>query len=114
MSSRIASGAAFALAAAVTTWSCGGSSGSSTPTNPSPTPTPTPTTSTVTVSIVGQSGSQAYNPNPVTMKNGDTIVFKNSDSTTHHIVMDNGSMDFGDVAPGASKSATLANASGNF
>ena len=45
---------------------------------------------------------------------GDTIVFKNSDSTTHHVVMDNGSMDFGDIAPGASKSATLANASGNF
>jgi hypothetical protein len=36
-------------------------------------------------------------------------VWKNNDSTTHHIVMDNGSADLGDLAPGATtRSVTVA------
>lgn len=31
---------------------------------------------------------------------GDTVMFRNSDSTAHHLVMDDGSADLGEVAPG--------------
>jgi plastocyanin len=63
------------------------------------------------VSIVSSIGNGAYRPNPVMANSGDTVVFRNTDSAMHHIVMDDGSSDLGDVAPGAtSKGITLRNA----
>lgn len=65
----------------------------------------------MTVSIVSSIGNGAYQPNPVMANSGDTVVFRNNDATTHHIVMDDGSSDLGDVAPGAvSRGFTLRNA----
>jgi plastocyanin len=114
MQLRVISGAAFALAAAVAITGCGGSSsgGSSTPTNP--TPTPTPSANTVTVTIVGSSGNQAYQPNPVQVNTGDSVAFKNADRTLHHIVMDDGSADLGNIAPGSTASMTLKTSGGNY
>ena len=112
MQSRALSGATFALAAAIAMWSCGGGSsygGSSTPTTPTPT-----TPNTVTVTIVGSSGNKAYDPNPVQVSTGNTLAFKNADVTMHHIVMDDGSADLGDIAPGATKSMTLRTSGGNY
>jgi plastocyanin len=64
------------------------------------------------VSIVSAVGNTAYKPNPVIANSGDTVVFRNNDATMHHIVMDDGSADLGDVGPGAtSKGFTLRNAS---
>ena len=111
-----------ALAAAVGMWSCsgGGSSSNSgtptspTPTSPAPTPAPAPTAPTVAINIVGSDGNTAYQPNPVKANTGDTLLFKNNDSTAHHVVMDDGSADLGEIAPGASRSATLKGAGGNF
>ena len=41
---------------------------------------------------------------------GDTVVFRNNDATMHHIMLDDGSADLGDVNPGAtSKGVTLKN-----
>lgn len=113
-------GLGLAVAGAVGLWGCGGggaggySAASPTaptaaaPTTPTPTPTPTPaptpTTSTVTIAIVGSLGNAAYQPNPVTAKAGDTVMFRNSDGTIHHIVMDDGSADLGDIRPGATSS----------
>ena len=113
-SSLLTGSAVAAVVAAVAMWSCGGGSsygGSSTPTTPSPT---TPSPGTVTVNIVGSSGNKAYSPNPVQVGTGDTLVFKNSDVTTHHVVMDDGSADLGDLAPGASKSTTFRGVAGKF
>lgn len=101
--------AAFALAVGTMT-SCGGGSYSA----PSST---TPTTSTpnaATVSIIGSTGNQSFTPNPVAVSQGGTITFKNNDSVIHHLVMDDGSADIGEITPGASKSATLKGASSNF
>ena len=112
MQSRALSGATFALAAAIAMWSCGGGSsygGSSTPTTPTPT-----TPNTVTVTIVGSSGNKAYDPNPVQVNTGDTLAFKNADAKLHHIVMDDGSADLGDIVPGATKSMTLRTSGGNY
>ena len=100
MRSPLVSGIGIALAGAVLLWGCGGSSGggSSTPTSPS-TPS-TPAAQTVTVSIVGSIGNSAYKPNPIAANSGDTVVFRNNDGTMHHVVLDDGSADLGDLAPG--------------
>ena len=109
------SGISLAIAGALLLASCGGGGSSSPsaapPTAPTPAPAPAPVSSTVTVSIVSSIGNGAYKPNPVMANTGDAVVFRNNDAAMHHIVMDDGSSDLGDVAPGAtSRSLTLRNA----
>jgi plastocyanin len=115
MKTSLFSGTGIAIAGAILLASCGGGGSTSTaapPAAPSPTPTPAPTPSTVTVSIVSSVGNGAYKPNPVMANTGDTVVFRNNDATMHHIVLDDGSADLGDVGPGAtSKGVTLKNTS---
>jgi plastocyanin len=98
---RFLSGAFVALVGAVTLWGCGGGGGGSSPTAPSAAP-PAPATATVTVAVVSSIGNTAYQPNPVRANPGDTVMFRNNDSTPHRIVLDDGSADLGDIAPGAS------------
>lgn len=110
-------GAVVALLGALGLWNCGGGGGTAAPTAPTataaapaptapaaPTTTPatTPGAATVSVSIVKSAGNGAFSPNPVKANAGDTVMFRNSDNTLHHLVLDDGSMDFGDIAPGAS------------
>ncbi len=86
---------------------CGGSSLS----NPSPT-APTPPGgggANVTISIVGMQGAQSFSPNPATVAQGQTVAFRNNDSTTHHIVQDAGAFDTGNLAPGATSAAITIN-----
>ena len=89
---------ALALASALVAWSCGGGGSSS----PAPTPVPGGGSSTVTITITGQGNTKAFSPNPATVSAGQTVVFKNNDVTTHHIVLNDGSMTTGDIAAGAS------------
>jgi plastocyanin len=97
------------LAAAVSATRCGGGSSSAqTPTSPAT------TASTVTVTIGSTNGNKSFVPNPVATSSGDQVVFKNSDGTTHHIVMDDGSIDFGSMGPGASSAPKGVGAGGNF
>lgn len=63
---------------------------------------------TSTISIVGSVGSGAFNPNPITIASGDSVAWANNDFATHHIVLDNGTYDSGDIGPGASSPATSA------
>ncbi len=116
-------GFGFAVAGALVLWGCGGGGGytaAASPTAPTavapaptaaPTAPTTPTASTVTVSIVGSTGTTAYQPNPIAAKAGDTVAFRNGDSVVHHIVMDDGSGDLGDILPGTSKTLTVRSAS---
>lgn len=93
-------------------WGCGGGGGgggAATPTSATP---PAAQATTVTATIVGSIGTNAYSPNPVSAGAGAVLVFKNNDSQLHHIVLDNGSADLGDLAPGAT-SRTLAIANTN-
>jgi plastocyanin len=85
------------LVAALATWSCGGSRSG----NPS---APT-SSSTTTVNILGQSGAQSYSPNPTVAGQGDLVAWHNSDNVTHHIVLNDGSLDAGNIAPGATSPA---------
>ena len=89
------------LAAAVATSQCGGGDGDGgSTTNPGPT---TPTV--VAVSIMGTVGNKSYVPNPVPVNSGQQVVFQNTSTDVHHIVMDDRSVDFGTLSPGASSQA---------
>jgi plastocyanin len=111
MRSSFLSGASIALAGALGLWSCAGGGGTPAAPSPAPAPTPAPPASTtVMVNIVGSIGNQAYRPNPVSANSGDTVMFRNNDATMHHIVLDDGSADLGDVSPGStSRGVTLRN-----
>jgi plastocyanin len=97
-------GAALAVAAAAAMWSCGG--GSSNPTSPGP------ATSSATVNIMGQLGARSFSPNPASVNQGSMVVWHNSDNVTHHIVLNDGSLDTGDIAPGGSSAALQLAANG--
>ena len=84
---------ASVFASVVAASGCGG--GGSTATTPSAAP------SSPTITIQGQNGTQAFTPNPA-LFGGQAVVFKNNDVTTHHIVLNDGSMTTGDIAAGAS------------
>lgn len=113
-----AGSAALALAAALVVASCGGGSGGAG--NSSPT---APTgggggggggaQTTVTITITGQGGRLAFNPNPATVAAGQLVVFKNNDSVVHHVILDDGSLQTADIAPGATSAAVAMGTSGS-
>lgn len=89
---------ACAALALVSLAGCGGGSGS--PSSPS-TPSPVTPGASTTIAIVGIAGAQSFNPDPANITTGTTFTWKNNDGVTHHIVFDDGSMDSGNLAPGA-------------
>jgi len=72
-------------------WSCGGSS-------PSPSPSPNP--GVLTINIVGQRGQQSFSPNPATA-GGQMVVFRNMDTVAHNVKLNDLSVDWGVIQPGA-------------
>ena len=95
------------------TWGCSGTSYSSgsptspTPSTPTPTATPAPIASdgVVAVDVVAIRGTQSFSPNPATLPAGQMVVWHNVDITTHRVVLNDRSVDTGDLAPGASSRA---------
>jgi plastocyanin len=51
---------------------------------------------------VGVNGAQSFSPNPATLPGGQTVVWHNIDSITHRVVLNDGSVDTGNLNPGAS------------
>ena len=102
---------ALAMAGALIAASCG-SSGGGTPTSPT---TPPPGggggQTNVTITITGQGGKLAFTPNPATIAAGQMVVFKNNDIVAHHVMLDDGTVQTPDIAPGAT-SAPVAMATG--
>jgi plastocyanin len=78
-------------------WSCGGSNG-----NPA---APPPATASRSIDILGDRGAQSFTPNPAGVEQGDMVVWRNTDGVTHHIVLNDGSLDTGNIAPGATSAA---------
>ena len=99
-------GWALASLASVLCVSCSGSSSS-----PTPTPSGGGSSSATTIAVNGQNGTQAFSPNPAALA-GQMVAFKNNDSVTHRVVLNDGSVDTGDIAPGATSRAVLMPASG--
>src|SRR6478752_4226739 len=82
-------------------WGCSGTSyGSGNSGSPS---TPTPSSpGVVTINVVAVNGAQSFSPNPASLPAGQMVVWHNVDSITHHVVLNDGAVDTGDLAPGAS------------
>jgi len=106
---RKAGSAGLAIAAAVFAVSCGGGGGYGTPASPT-----SPSTgggggtgTTVTITITGQGGRLAFSPNPATVPAGQLVVFKNNDTVTHHVMLDDGTVQTADI-PGGGTSAAVA------
>lgn len=69
---------------------CGGES--STPIGPNP--------DAITITITRQNGAQSFSPNP-SSAGGQTVVFRNADSVVHRVLLNDGTIDTGNIAPGA-------------
>jgi plastocyanin len=112
-----AGSAALAFAVALSAAGCGGggsSTGSSSPTAPTTGGGGgTSAATTVTITITGQNGKLAFNPNPATVDKGQLVVFKNNDVVAHHIMLDDGSIQTTDIAPGATSAAVSMGTSGS-
>jgi plastocyanin len=85
------------FASAVCLSSCGGGSNSA-PTAPSNNPT------SMTITILQRNGALSFSPNPASA-GGQTVVFRNNDSIVHRVQLNDGSLDTGDIAPGATSRA---------
>ena len=95
-------------------WGCSGNgytSGNSG--NPS---TPTPSIpGVVTINVVAVNGAQSFSPNPASLPAGQMVVWHNVDSITHHVVLNDRSVDTGDLAPGtSSQPMAIAAAGGQY
>jgi plastocyanin len=66
----------------------------------------------VTINVVAINGAQSFSPNPATLPAGQMVVWHNVDNTTHHVVLNDGSVDTGDLAPGASSQPMAIGAAG--
>jgi plastocyanin len=96
-------------------WGCSGSgygSGSTTTAMTPSTPSAATNAQIVTVNVVAIRGAQSFSPNPATLPAGVQVVWHNVDSVTHRVVLDNGSVDTGNLAPGASSQPMTIGASG--
>ena len=82
-------------------WGCSGSYSSGNSGNPN-SPTPPSDPGVVMVNVVAINGAQSFSPNPATLPAGQMIVWHNVDNVTHHVVLNDGSVDTGDLLPGAS------------
>ena len=90
-------------------WGCGYSTGGgATPSSPSP----SSPAGVVTVNVVAINGAQSFSPNPATLPAGQMIVWHNVDTTTHRVVLNDRSVDTGNLAPGASSQPMAIRAAG--
>ena len=102
---------AFVCAGAFAVASCGGGGG-----NPNSPSTPPPTgggQTTVTVTITGQGGRLAFFPNPATVAAGQLVVFENNDVVAHRVMLDDGTVQTPEIAPGATSAPVAMGLSGS-
>jgi len=93
-------------------WGCSGSGSSSGSTNSPAAPTPTTSNGVVTINVVAINGAQSFSPNPATLPAGQMVVWHNVNNTTHRVVLNDRSVDTGDLAPGASSRPMAIGAAG--
>jgi plastocyanin len=97
-------------------WGCGGSSyasgnGGNTGNPIAPTSSPS---GVVTINVVAVNGAQSFSPNPASLPAGQLVVWRNVDSITHHVVLNDRSIDTGDLAPGAASQRMAIAAGGQY
>ena len=109
---RVFAAAVVVASVSVGAWGCGSTANSQDPVMP--TVSSAAPAGVVTINIVGENGAQSFSPNPATLPAGQMVVWHNSDRTTHRVVLNNGSLDTGDLAPGATSQPMSINAAGPY
>src|SRR6266511_6419115 len=100
------------IAASLAVWGCGSGNGYGDGTAGNPT-APTPSASgVVTINVVAINGAQSFSPNPATLPAGQMVVWHNVNNTTHRVVLNDRSVDTGDLAPGMSSQPMAIGAAG--
>ena len=94
-----------ALAICLAAAGCGGGD------DPTPAPSANTGTGPLTITITRQNGSQSFSPNPV-QAGGQTVVFRNSDVIVHRVLLNDNTIDTGDIAPGATSAPVTMPAAG--
>jgi len=92
------------LGALVLIASCGGGGYNAPPAGPSPPPGGGGGAS-ATISIVGDRAARSFDPNPASVVQGRSVAWRNGDSVVHRIVSNDGTLDTGNIAPGATSGA---------
>ena len=106
----VTAGAVMALGLGL--WGCSGNGYSSGSAASPSSPTPSSPAGIVTINVVAIDGAQSFSPNPATLPAGQMIVWHNVDTTVHRVVLNDGSVDTGDLAPGVSSQAMVIGATG--
>ncbi len=106
---RIFSAALAVAVLSLSVWGCGNSGNTSSPSTPSPMPG-----TAVTINVLAVNGSQSFSPNPATIPAGQMVVWHNVDTITHRVVLDDRSIDTGNLDPGAFSSPMFLESVGGY
>jgi len=93
---------------AVTLALAGAACGSSSPS------APTTSAADVTINMVGNLANQSFSPNPTTMKVGQTVAWKNTDSISHDATQDAGRFSTTTVTAGSTSAPITMGTAGTF
>ena len=109
----------LALVLGVLASSCGGGSSPSAPAAPAATPTPTPTpastgTADLVITISGDRGNMSFSPTDATIRVGQTVAWRNSDTDFHTATQDAKRFDTGTLARGATSAPIAMTAAGSM
>ncbi len=85
----------------------GSACGSSSPSSPT-------ASADVTISMLGDRGAQSYSPNPTTMRVGQTVAWKNTDTAAHDATQDASRFASGTVNAGATSAPVAMSTAGTF
>jgi plastocyanin len=80
--------------------------------SPSPSPTATPAAADVTITIKSMNADKSYDPNPGSVKAGQSVSWTNNDTTTHTATGDG--WDTGQIAPGQTSAPIKFSTAGTF
>lgn len=103
--------AAVTAAALLGAAACGGYGGA-TPTAPEG--LAAPPDGAIVVTIVGERGALSFSPNPATIPAGQPVSWHNADNTIHHVVLNDGRLDAGNIGPGRYSPAMTLPAAGGY
>jgi plastocyanin len=68
----------------------------------------------VTIQIVGDRGNTSYNPNPTTMRVGQSVAWHNGDTIAHDSTQDSGRFQTGTLQAGATSASITMSSAGTF
>jgi plastocyanin len=75
---------------------------------------PTAPSDAIVIDVVAINGAQSFSPNPSSVPDGKNVVWHNVDNVTHRVVLDDRSIDTGNISPGAFSSAMMLTTVGGY